>query len=310
VREHVDFYWYFAAAIFVFGLLFGSFLNVCIYRLPRGMSVATPARSFCPNCQAQVAASDNIPVLSWLLLRGKCRNCHQPISGRYALIEIFTALLFVACYLRFGGTTPETIKACVFCFLILGLIFTDLETRLLPDVMTLPGILFGVVFAAFIPVHGYLEMRYGFNSAFSDAWHSPRVLSVGDSLMAAAIGAGVLFGVAELYFRLRGFEGMGFGDVKLIAMIGAFLGIRLLIFVIFTASLTGAIYGLSVLISIFLRRMRRYAKRPEARKKAWESAAKAMRLVEMPFGVFLGGMALVALFYGNSLMRWYFRLYY
>jgi leader peptidase (prepilin peptidase)/N-methyltransferase len=305
----LDFYWYFAAAIFVFGLLFGSFLNVCIYRLPRGMSVASPARSFCPNCHAQVAAIDNIPVISWLLLRAKCRNCKQPISGRYALIELFTALLFLACYLSFGGTTAETVKACVFSFLILGLIFTDLETRLLPDVMTLPGIMFGVLFAAFIPVPGILGVRYGFASAFSDIWHSPRLLSVGDSLLAAAIGAGVLYGVAELYFRLRGFEGMGLGDVKLIAMIGAFLGIRLLLFVLMTASVTGAIYGLSVLISIFLRRNRRYAKLPEGRKKAWSSAKKAMQLVEMPFGVFLGGMALVALFYGNSLTRWYFSLY-
>jgi len=274
------------------------------------MSVATPARSFCPNCNAQIAATDNIPVLSWLLLRAKCRHCKQPISGRYALIELFTALLFLAAYVRFGGTTPTTIKACVFCFLILGLIFTDLETRLLPDVMTLPGILFGVVFAAFIPVHGYLEMMFGFSSALADLWHSPRVLSVGDSLMAAAIGAGVLYGVAELYFRMRGFEGMGMGDVKLVAMIGAFLGIRLLIFVLFAASVTGALYGLSVLVAIFLRRKRRYARNPEARKKAWASAAKAMKLVEMPFGVFLGGMSLVALFYGNSLMRWYFNLYF
>jgi leader peptidase (prepilin peptidase) / N-methyltransferase len=305
----LDFYWYFAAATFVFGLLFGSFLNVCIYRLPRGMSVASPSRSFCPHCNAQISASDNIPVFSWILLRAKCRNCRKPISGRYALIELFTALLFLACYLTFGGVTPQTVKACVFCFLILGLIFTDLETRLLPDVMTIPGIIFGVVFAAFIPVHGYLELMYGFSSAFSDIWHNPRFLSVADSIMAAAIGAGVLWGVAEAYFRIRGFEGMGFGDVKLVAMIGAFVGIRLLIFVMFAASLTGAIYGLSVLISIFLRRKRRYAKLPNSRQKAWASASKAMRLVEMPFGVFLGGTALIAIFYGNTLMRWYFHLY-
>jgi len=273
------------------------------------MSVVSPSRSFCPNCQVQIAAFDNIPVISWLLLGEKCRNCKQPISGRYALIELFTAFLFLACYLSFGGSTTETVKACVFSFLILGLIFTDLETRLLPDVMTIPGIMFGVLFAAFIPVHGFLESRYGFASAFSDFWHSPRLLSVGDSLLAAAIGAGVLYGVAEFYFRLRGFEGMGLGDVKLIAMIGAFLGIRLLLFVLFTASVTGAIYGLSVLISIFLRRNRRYSKRPDGRKRAWASATKAMRLVEMPFGVFLGGMALVALFYGNTLTRWYVGLY-
>jgi leader peptidase (prepilin peptidase) / N-methyltransferase len=306
----VDLYWYFAASIFVFGLLFGSFLNVCIYRLPRDMSVSTPKRSFCPNCKTQIAAYDNIPVLSWILLRGKCRTCKQKISGRYALIELFTALLFLACYLHFGGSTAETVKAAVFCFLVLGLIFTDLETRLLPDVMTLPGIAFGLLFAAFVPMHGYLESNYGFGSTLSNVWHSPRLLSVGDSALAALLGAAVLFGVAEMYYRLRGFEGMGLGDVKLIAMIGAFLGIRLMIFVIFAASFTGAIYGISVLLSIFLKRMRRYGKRTGARKKSWQSASKAMRLVEMPFGVFLGGMALLGLFYGDSLMRWYFGLYF
>ena len=306
----MELYWYFAAASFVFGLVLGSFLNVCIYRLPRDLSVSTPARSFCPNCKTQIAAYDNIPVFSWMMLRGRCRHCHQPISARYMVIELFTAGLFLACYMHFGGTTVETVKAAVFCFLILGLIFTDLETRLLPDVMTIPGLMFGLLFAAVIPMHGTLEARYGFPSALASLWHSPRLLSVGDAALAGAIGAAVLFAVAESYYRLRGFEGMGMGDVKLIAMIGAFLGLRLLLFVLFTASLAGAVYGLSVLFNVYRRRRRRYGKLPEARHKAWESASKAMRLVEIPFGVFLGGMALVGLFYGNSLMRWYFGLYF
>jgi leader peptidase (prepilin peptidase)/N-methyltransferase len=306
----VELYWYFAGAIFLLGLVLGSFLNVCIYRLPRNLSVSSPARSFCPNCHAQISAFDNIPVLSWMLLGGKCRNCKQPISARYAVIELFTGLLFVACYLRFGGVTAETVKWAVFCFLILGLIFTDLETRLLPDVMTIPGILFGLVFAALIPMRGYLEARYAMQSTFSNALHGPRFLSVADSALAAAIGAGVLYAVAELYFRMRGFEGMGFGDVKLVALIGAFAGIRLLVFVLFMASLTGAIYGFAVLLSIYLRRRRRYAKIPESGGRAWRSAQKAMRLVEIPFGVFLGGMSLLAVFYGNPLMRWYFGLFF
>jgi leader peptidase (prepilin peptidase)/N-methyltransferase len=170
--------------------------------------------------------------------------------------------------------------------------------------------MFGILFAAYIPLGGILEARYGFASAFSSIWHSPRLLSVGDSLLAAAFGAGLLFAIAEIYFRLRHIEGMGFGDVKLVAMIGAFLGLRLLLFVLFTSAMTGAIYGLSVLAGIYLRRARRYSRRANGRKKAWQSAAKAMRLVEMPFGVFLGGMSLVALFYGNYLMRWYFGLYF
>ncbi len=305
----MELYWVFAAAIFVLGLALGSFLNVCIYRLPREMSVAVPKRSFCPNCESQIAWYDNVPVLSWIVLRGRCRNCHKAITPRYAIIELFTALLFVACYLRFGNSM-ETAKWCVFCYITLGLIFTDLETRLLPDVMTIPGILLGLIFAALSPVHGYLSMWFSFPSAMSDFWHSPRVLSVADSAIAAAVGAAVLFGVAEFYYRLRGFEGMGLGDVKLIAMIGAFMGIRLLVFVLFGASLTGAIYGVSVLASIYTRRRKRYAARPDSGKRAWSSASRAMRLVEMPFGVFLGGIALIAVFYGDPLMRWYFGLFF
>lgn len=306
----MELYWSMAAAVFVLGVAFGSFLNVCIYRLPRNLSVSSPSRSFCPNCKAQIAAYDNIPVLSWLLLRGRCRNCRQPISPRYAVIEVFTGMLFLACFLRFGGVTAVSLKAIVFCYLILGLIFTDLEMRILPDAMTLPGIAMGMLFASVIPLHGFLELKYAFPSAFATVWHSPRLLSVADSALTALLGAAVLFGVAELYFRLRGFEGMGLGDVKLIAMIGAFLGTRMMVFVLFGASLAGAIYGVAVLVSIYWRRRQRYDGRPDAGKKAWRSASKAMRLVEMPFGVFLGGVALIAVFYGNLLMRWYFGLFF
>ena len=140
----------FASSIFLFGLAFGSFLNVCIYRLPRGLSVVAP-RSACPKCKQPIAFYDNLPVLSWLILGGRCRHCKTKITPRYLLIELLTGLLFLACYWYFG-LTLATLKYCVFGFLLLGLIFTDAETKLLPDKMTLPGLALGLVFSLLVPV--------------------------------------------------------------------------------------------------------------------------------------------------------------
>src|SRR5262249_1493760 len=153
--------WFFAAAFFLFGLVFGSFLNVCIYRMPREISVVSP-RSACPNCEAPIAAYDNIPVMSWLILRGKCRNCGARISPRYAVVELRAGVLFVVSYFVAQATAdalgeqcylPENsnpffvaAKFCVLSFLLLGLIFTDAETKLLPDLLTKPGIVAGVAF--------------------------------------------------------------------------------------------------------------------------------------------------------------------
>ena len=128
---------FYATAIFLFGLAFGSFLNVCIHRLPQGLSVVRP-RSACPQCHAPIRAWDNIPVLSWLVLGGRCRDCKTPISPRYVFVELLTGLIFLACWLTFGPTL-WTLKFCVFGFLLLGLIFTDAETKLLPDALSLCG---------------------------------------------------------------------------------------------------------------------------------------------------------------------------
>ena len=141
----------FASSIFLFGLCFGSFLNVCIYRLPLDLSVVTP-RSACPKCKHGIAFYDNLPVLSWLILGGRCRYCKTKISPRYVFIELLTAVLFLACYWHFGMTLA-TLKYCVFGFLLLGLIFTDAETKLLPDKLTLPGLALGVLFSLLVPVH-------------------------------------------------------------------------------------------------------------------------------------------------------------
>jgi leader peptidase (prepilin peptidase)/N-methyltransferase len=298
----------YATAIFLFGLCFGSFLNVCIYRLPLGLSVVTP-RSACPQCKQPIAFYDNLPVLSWLLLRGRCRHCQTKISPRYLVIELLTGLLFLACYWYFGWTLA-TLKYCVFGFLLLGLIFTDAETKLLPDKLTLPGLALGLIFSLIVPVN---DLASQFLPAMVNlpvsAEFAARLVSLVDSLLGAALGASFIYGAGVMYLRWRGIEGMGFGDVKLMAMVGAFLGIKLTIFTIFTASLAGSFFGLTTVLVVWLKRTRRFMKRlasaPAARRRAWQSAQMVYRHYQMPFGVFLGSMAVVSFFFGNRFLGWY-----
>ena len=298
-------------AIFALGLAFGSFLNVCIYRLPRGISVIHP-RSSCPQCQALIHFYDNVPVLSWLMLRGRCRHCRHAISPRYLAVELLTAALFLLCYAQFG-LTLSALKCSVFGFFLLGLIFTDAETQLLPDKMTLPGLITGLAFSLVVPVNDVV-------SQFLPALSSPasptswRLLSFLDAVSGAAVGASFIYGAGALYLRARGVEGMGFGDVKLMAMVGAFVGVRLTILTIFAASLAGSLFGLWTLLSIWIKRTRRRILRHhesvrEARRRAWVSAGIALRHLPIPFGVFLGGMAMVAFLCGNRFLRLYWRLF-
>ena len=302
----------FALAIFALGLAFGSFLNVCIYRMPRDLSVVFPS-SACPRCDHKISFYDNIPVLSWIFLLGRCRNCKARITPRYMLVELLTGVIFLACYAHFGFTLV-TLKYCVFGFLLLGLIFTDAETHLLPDLLTLPGFALGLAFSLFVPVNDFASqwmsgmVSLPVSSDFS--WH---LLSLVDALLGAAAGAGFIYGAGAIYLRARGVEGMGFGDVKLMAMVGAFLGLKLTIFTIFTASIAGSLFGLWTVMVVWAKRTRRRIARQhqsasEARRKAWDSAAIALRRHQMPFGVFLGGMAMVAFFFGNDILRWYWGL--
>ena len=298
----------FEVAIFALGLCLGSFLNVCIYRLPRGKSVVAP-RSACPHCGKLIPLYHNVPVLSWLILRGKCRSCKEPISPRYLVVELLTATLFLTCYMHFG-LSLAMVKCAVLGFLLFGLIFTDAETKLLPDAMTLPGLALGIGFSLLVPVNDLAsrimpglvspEMRSGI------PW---QLWSLADSLLGAAVGASFLYGAAAIYLRARGVEGMGFGDVKLMAMIGAFLGTKLTVLTIFAASLAGSAFGLGTVLIVWMRRRRRIAARgtppSEARKRAWNSARIMLRYYEMPFGVFLGSMALLSFFFGNRLLHWY-----
>ena len=301
----------FAAAIFAYGLAFGSFLNVCIYRLPRGKSVVSP-RSACPHCGKQIPLYDNLPVLSWLLLLGKCRRCKAPISPRYLVVELLTGLLFLGCYAQFG-LTWAMLKCAVLGYLLLGLVFTDAETKLLPDALTLPGFGLGILFSLLVPVNDLASrILPGLVSLPVSGDVTWRGWSLADSLLGAAVGASFLYGVAAVYLRARGVEGMGFGDVKLMAMIGAFLGTKLTVLTILAASLTGSLFGVATVAAVWIKRTRRNAAHAnslaEARRRAWQSARMVLRYYEMPFGVFLGTMAMLAFLFGNRFLHWYWEL--
>jgi len=301
-----------AFSTFALGLCFGSFLNVCIYRMPLGLSVTTP-RSACPQCKTMIPFYDNIPVVSWLLLRGRCRNCKTAISARYILVELLTATMFLVCYVYFGFNF-SLLKYATFSFLLIGLIFTDAETKLLPDKLTLTGLGLGLAFSVLVPVNDLAaQVLPNFLSlplSFDLGW---RVFSLIDAALGAIVGASFIYGAGAIYLRARGIEGMGFGDVKLMAMIGAFLGVRLTVLTIFAASIAGSIFGVGTVLAVWMKRTRRLMARSQmtavaARKRAWQSAQLVYRNYEMPFGVFLGGMALVALFFGNPFLTWYWRL--
>ncbi len=257
-----------AAAIFTLGLCFGSFLNVCI-------------------------------------------SCQQPISPRYLVVELLTGLLFLGCYAHLG-LTLAMLKCAVLGFLLLGLVFTDAETKLLPDAMTLPGLALGILFSLVVPVNDLASrIMPGLVSPAMRGEISWRIWSLSDSLLGAAVGASFLYGAAAIYLRARGVEGMGFGDVKLMAMIGAFLGTKLTVLTIFAASLAGSLFGLSTVLAVWMKRLRRLQARRtshvEARRRAWQSACMVLRYYEMPFGVFLGTMALLSFLFGNQLLHWYWR---
>ncbi len=316
------------AAFFLFGLVFGSFLNVCIYRMPRELSVVRP-RSACPACGKPIAAYDNIPVLSWILLRGKCRHCKAPISPRYAAVELLTGGFFVLAWLASSGSLPgfvdstcdltgrtvaEPVKFCVFSFLLIGLIFTDAETRLLPDLLTKPGIVLGLVFSLFAPVECGEPCGATPLPSLASVLVAPGpIYSLVNALGGAIMGSAFVLGIALLYEAVRSVEGMGRGDVKLMALIGAFLGMKLTLLVVVLASLTGSVFGLLLILAVFRKRLsRRRKKHPsepaaDSRRRAWQSAILIYRHFEIPFGVFLGVAALFAAFWGTGLVCWYLR---
>jgi len=245
---------YFAAL----GLLVGSYLNVVIYRLPRRISTVLP-RSRCPRCLFPIRPWDNIPLLSYLVLRGRCRHCGMVIPWRYPAIEAMTGVCFALCYHRFGGVTLEALVAAGFCAVMVVLAMIDMEHYVLPDVLTLPGIVLGLVLQPWL------------------SWTTPRA-----ALLGALAGAGILYAVAWGWYFFRGVWGMGMGDVKMLAMIGAFLGWSGVLVTLFLSSLGGSLVGGALLLK---GRMRMQSK--------------------LPFGAFLGFAAIGVLFFGRQLLAGY-----
>jgi leader peptidase (prepilin peptidase)/N-methyltransferase len=247
------------------GLLIGSFLNVCIYRMPRDLSVIAP-RSFCPACEHPVAWYDNVPLVSYVVLGGRCRHCAKPIPLRYPLVEGLTAGLFFLVVLALGPSM-RSVKLCVFCALVVGLVFSDLEARILPDEFTVGGIALGLIFAVLAP------FQFMISSLFLPHW-DPRWLSLAEAAVSSAAPALLLWGMGAVYEKIRHKEGLGLGDVKMVAMVGAFLGLQGAVGTVMFGSLLGSLIGL-----IYI-----YATRKDA------------GTYELPFGSFLGvGAIAVAL---------------
>jgi leader peptidase (prepilin peptidase)/N-methyltransferase len=244
----------------LFGLCIGSFLNVCAYRLPLGESIVHPG-SRCTSCGRMLTWFDNLPVLSWVVLGGRCRTCKAPVSWMYPAVEVITALVFVITYVAFGLTVHGLVRVVFGCAMIV-LFITDLQHKILPNVITYPGIVLGFVCSVFLP----------------PGWTS--------SLIGLIVGGGFLLLIAEAYYRLRGQEGLGMGDVKLLAMIGAFLGWKLVLLTLVFASFTGSLAG-GLLIATGRGNMK-YA---------------------LPFGTFLTVGALLASTWGEPIAAWYFGFY-
>lgn len=242
---------------FVLGAVVGSFLNVCICRLPEDKSVVFPP-SACPKCGYQLRWYDNVPFISFLLLRAKCRSCHAPISWRYPLVEALNGLLTLLLFMKFG-ISLTFLAMFIFCSSLVVITIIDLDHQIIPDEISLPGIVVGFIFACFLPWNGWLN-----------------------SLLGILLGGGSLFLVAWGYEKLTGKEGMGGGDIKLLAMMGAFLGWRSVLFIIFSASLVGSVIGVTAML---------------IQKKDGKLA--------IPFGPFLAFGAILYVFYGRQIITWY-----
>ena len=254
-----------AIVAFVFGLVIGSFLNVCIHRWPRNRSVIKP-RSHCVRCRKPIAWYDNIPLVSYAILRGRCRHCGKRISWRYPLVELLTGALFFAIVQQMGPTAAA-LKSCVFSAILVALIFSDLEKRLLPDELTKGGILIGFAFAIVAPVPD-LPTQVVFSLLGLEP--SVRLLSLAGSAFGAFWPAFFLWFAGWLYGKIRHREGLGFGDVKLVAMVGSFLGLQSALLTLVLGSVSGSLIGYSYI----------------------KLTGKDANTYELPFGSFLGAAAL------------------
>lgn len=244
--------------VFMFGMCIGSFLNVCIHRLPSSMSIINPSRSFCPQCNSAIQFYDNIPVLSYLWLKGRCRNCKASISLRYPLVELMAGILAIAILFMFG-LTLEGVVYFVFISSLLVITFIDIDHKIIPDIITLPGIPIGLAASIVLP-----DMTFK------------------SSLLGLLVGGGSLLLVAWTYSLITQKEGMGGGDIKLLGMIGTFIGWKGVIFTIFAASLTGTFVGIIVMLL----------------------KGKNLKFA-IPFGPFLSIGAMSYIFFGDKVFFWY-----
>lgn len=248
----------------VMGLIIGSFLNVCIYRLPRDLSVASPRRSFCPSCKEKISWYDNFPLFSFLILRGKCRKCQTPIPIRYPLVEALTAISFVVAMWQWGFS-GETLRICIFSALLIALFFTDLETRILPDEMTKGGAYTGWILALLYP------LPFDITVILLPESLPINIQSLLCSILGGVIPALGLWLIGELYLRIRKREGLGFGDVKMMLLLGAYLGLEKTVLTIIVGSVAGTVVGIVLLL--------------------WKGKEAAR--YELPFGSFLAAAALL-----------------
>ena len=245
--------------IFLFGLCIGSFLNVCIYRLPSSMSIVSPSRSICPKCNSAISFYDNIPVFSYLWLKGRCRHCQASISLGYPMVELLTGIIALDIFFMFG-LTPAGIIYFIFISSLLVITFIDIDHQIIPDVITLPGIPIGLAVSFVLPA-----------------------ITFKTSMLGMLAGGGSLWVVAWSYSLITRKEGMGGGDIKLLAMIGAFIGWKGVIFTIFAASVAGTFVGLTVMLV----------------------KGKNLKFA-IPFGPFLSIGAMSYLFFGEKILAWYF----
>ncbi|HUQ33861.1 MAG TPA: prepilin peptidase [Pyrinomonadaceae bacterium] len=280
--------WLTCVFVAVFGAIIGSFLNVVIHRLPRDESIVFP-NSRCPQCGAKIHSYDNLPIISYLWLRGRCRSCRAHISARYPAVEALTALLYAGVFLadayRQGGLTLVILFDLVFVTALIALIFIDAEHMLLPNAITYPGIVFAVIARLALPYlvgpHAFEDLPSLASGAFSTwpLWAQ----SLAGAVLGALAGGGSLWLMGWLWERLRGVEAMGLGDVKMMFMVGAYLGWRLTILTIFLGVLSGSIIGVGLM-----------ARRGE----------KDMQM-QLPFGIFLGIGSIFALLVGSRIIAWY-----
>ncbi len=260
----------------IFGLLIGSFLNVCIYRWPRDESVVKP-RSHCPHCEATITWRDNIPLVSYILLKGRCRHCGERISFIYPTVEFLNAAFYGYLFWR-GGLDPMAFKLAIFTSMMLILIFTDLTEYILPDEITVGGLLVALAFIPIVPVEDRFTGIIWLFTPRSSTW----IVSAIESIFSAAFIGGLLYGLRGAYFRVRKIEGLGLGDVKMMAMVAAFWGLAPTIMILMLGSILGAVIGMIIIV---------------AGRKKWQH--------ELPFGSYLGATSIVVAVWGEAILASY-----